>query len=152
MDVDTPDDIYWASAILRILLYFKTFLFSCFNQSFQIHVLSSQILYIASPPVSALSRSRAPFIPCFDTRVEGVSTVTYFRSCSILLSGIDSIASLTSLVMVSVGTTKTSLSIRFSIALAIPSFIEEFENSVRHMNPSRMSGNDSEPGLKTHVI
>jgi hypothetical protein len=38
------------------------------------------------------------------------------------------------------------------MALAIPSFIDELENSVRHMKPSRMSGRDSEPGLKTHVM
>src|SRR5829696_9900916 len=108
--------------------------------------------FYTTSPVSALLRSREPCIPLFDTRVEGVSTVTYFRNCNMLVSGIDSIASLTCLVIVSVGTTNTSLSIRFNMALAIPSFIEELENSVRHMKPSRMSGSDSEPGLKTHVI
>ncbi|HEX7032604.1 MAG TPA: hypothetical protein VF172_06360 [Nitrososphaera sp.] len=43
------------------------------------------------------------------------------------------------------------MSSKFTIALAIASFTDEFENSVRQTNTSRMSGSDSDLGLKPRV-
>src|ERR671918_1277508 len=107
-----------------------------------------QHVYYNTSPACVLSLPLAPFTPFLDTSVEGVRTVTYFRNCKILLSGIDSIESLICLVIASEGTTNTNLSIRLIMALAIASFIENSETSSGiHINPNLISGSDSEPGL-----